>query len=198
MEHVFFFKSTFRSVNYILNGGVLTSKIPIFALQLVKQKTRTSIFWKMKYRFLLLLLISFSLSANSQTDNPKFDKLLADSLGGDDYGMKLYILVILKTGPNKIEDKKVSDSLFKGHMDNISSLAASGKLAVAGPLGKNNKTYRGIFILNVKTIEEAKVLLESDPTIKEKVLEAEIFEWYGSAALPTYLPNHKKIEKKRM
>ena len=59
------------------------------------------------------------------------------------------------------------------------------------------KTYRGIFILNVKTIEEANDLLESDPTIKEKVLEAEIFKWYGSAALPTYLPKHKKIEKKK-
>ena len=152
----------------------------------------------MKIRFLFLLLLIFNLSANCQTDNPKFDKLLADSLGGDDYGMKPYILVILKTGPNKIEDKKVLDSLFKGHMANISVLAANGKLTVAGPFGKNDKTYRGIFILNVKTIEEANVLLESDPTIKAKVLEAEIFQWYGSAALPTYLPNHKKIEKKRM
>ena len=83
-------------------------------------------------------------------------------------------------------------------MDNISILAANGKLIVAGPLGKNDKTYRGIFILNVKTIEEANILLDSDPTIKEKVLEAEIFNWYGSAALPTYFPNHKKIEKKKM
>jgi uncharacterized protein YciI len=152
----------------------------------------------MKYRFLFLLLLSFSLSATGQTENPNFDKLLADSLGGDDYGMKPYILVILKTGPNKTADKKVLDSLFRGHMNNISYLASIGKLTVAGPLGKNDKTYRGIFILNVKTIEEAKVLLASDPTIKEKVLEAEIFNWYGSAALPTYLPNHKKIEKKKM
>ena len=152
----------------------------------------------MKYRFLFLSLLSFCLSAACQTENPKYDKLLADSLGGDDYGMKTYILVILKTGPNKIEDKKVLDSLFKGHMDNIIRLAASDKLLVAGPLGKNEKTYRGIFILNVKTIEEANVLLETDPTIKEKVLEAEVFKWYGSAALPTYLPNHKKIEKKKM
>ena len=152
----------------------------------------------MKYRFLYFLLLCFSLSATCQTDNLKFDILLADSLGGDDYGMKPYILVILKTGPNKMEDKKRLDSLFKGHMDNINVLAANGKLIVAGPLGKNDKAYRGIFILNVKTIEEATILLESDPTIKEKILEAEIFKWYGSAALPTYLPNHKKIEKKRM
>ncbi|MCX6267052.1 MAG: hypothetical protein NTW16_06805 [Bacteroidetes bacterium] len=148
----------------------------------------------MKYILLLFLLLSFCLSVSSQTATPNYDKLL----GGDDYGMKTYILVILKTGPNKIEDKKVLDSLFKGHIQNIGRLAANGKLIVAGPLGKNDKTYRGIFILNVKSIEEAVVLLETDPTIKDKVLEAELFKWYGSAALPTYLPNHEKIEKKKM
>lgn len=152
----------------------------------------------MKYILLPFLLLSFCLSANCQSNNPKYDKLLADSLGGDDYGMKAYILVILKTGPNKIEDKKVVESLFKGHMENIGRLAANGQLIVAGPLGKNEKTYRGIFILNVKSVEEANALLKTDPTIKEKVLEAEIFKWYGSAALPTYLPIHEKIEKKKM
>lgn len=150
-------------------------------------------------KFVLLLLYgSFCFSAFGQTVNPKYDKLLADSLGGDDYGMKAYMFVILKTGPNKIEDKTVVDSLFKGHMENIGRLAASGKLVVAGPLGKNDKTYRGIFILNVKTVEEANALLETDPTIQAKVLEAEVFKWYGSAALPTYLPNHEKIEKQKM
>ncbi len=152
----------------------------------------------MKYGLLLFLLISVCLSASSQTENPKYDKLLADSLAGDDYGMRTYILVILKTGTKNIEDKKVLDSLFKGHMENIGRLAAKGKLIVAGPFGKNDKTYRGIFILNVKSIEEANALLETDPTIKAKVLEAELFKWYGSAALPTYLPNHEKIEKKKM
>ncbi len=152
----------------------------------------------MKYTLLLFLLISFCLFAASQTENPKYNKMLADSLGGDDYGMKTYILVILKTGPNKIEDKKVLDSLFKGHMENIGRMASNGKLIVAGPLFKNDKTYRGIFILDVKSIEEANALLETDPTVKEKVLEAEIFKWYGSAALPTYLPNHEKIEKKKI
>lgn len=152
----------------------------------------------MKYRLLVFLLVSVCLSASAQTENPRYDTLLADSLGGDDYGMKTYIFVILKTGPNTIEDKKVLDSLFKGHMENIGRLASNGQLIVAGPLGKNDKTYRGIFILNVKSIEEANALLETDPTIKNKVLEAEIYKWYGSAALPTYLPNHEKIEKKKM
>ena len=149
----------------------------------------------------LLLAILFSiaiLNTNAQSDNPAYDKALADSLGGDDYGMKSYILVILKTGSNKTDNKETIDYLFKGHMENIGRLAAAGKLIVAGPLKKNEKTYRGIFIFNVKTIEEANTLLGTDPAIKEKLLEAEIFQWYGSAALPIYLKYHEKVEKKKM
>jgi hypothetical protein len=52
--------------------------------------------------------------------------------------------------------------------------------------------------LNVTTIEEAKSLLETDPAIKEKLLEAELYRWYGSAALPVYLETHKKIQKEKM
>ena len=152
----------------------------------------------MKYYLLIFIFLNISFSAICQSENIKYNKVLADSLGGDDYGMKSYVLVILKSGPNKMNDKNVLDSLFKGHMENIGRLAASGKLIVAGPLGKNDLTYRGIFILNVKSISEANILLETDPTIKEKVLSAEVFNWYGSAALPTYLPNHEKIEKKKM
>jgi len=37
--------------------------------------------------------------ATAQTNNPNYDKALADSLGADDYGMKSYVFVILKSGP---------------------------------------------------------------------------------------------------
>jgi Mg/Co/Ni transporter MgtE len=57
-------------------------------------------------------------------------------------------------------------------MQNINILASIGKLVVAGLLEKNEKDYRGIFILNVKTKEDAKLLLETDPNIKAKLLEA--------------------------
>ena len=157
-----------------------------------------------KYNFflknitLLALVLFLSQHTIAQKDNPVYDKTLADSLGGDDYGMKQYTLVILKTGPNKIDRKETVDSLFKGHMQNIQRMAAAGKLMVAGPIKKNDKTYRGIFILNVKTTAEANELLANDPAIKEKLLEAELFQWYGSAALPMYLPFHNKVEKKKM
>lgn len=148
----------------------------------------------------LLLLVCIFILGNtvfSQTQNPGYCKSLADSLGADKYGMKMYIFVILKTGSNTTTDKTKLDGLFRGHMENITKLANSGKLVVAGPFKKNDKSFRGIFIINVKTAAEALELLEKDPAIKEKVLEAEILEWYGSAALPMYLPFHEKIEEQK-
>ena len=141
------------------------------------------------------LFLSITLIA--QADNPVYDKALADSLGGDDYGMKSYVLVILKAGANTTESKEKTDSLFRGHLMNIGRLAKEGKLIVAGPLGKNDKTYEGIFILNVKTTEEANNLLTTDPAIKAKLLDTELYRWYGSAALPLYLKYHEKVEKKK-
>lgn len=150
-------------------------------------------------KFLTILLLGIiHFTAHAQGDNPQYNARLADSLGGDERGMKMYVLVILKTGTYKTEDKKITDSLFKGHMDNIGRLVAAGKLVVAGPLGKNSLTYRGIFIFNVKTVAEAQALLITDPAVHSKLLDAEIIEWYGSAALPMYLPYHDKVQQKKM
>lgn len=146
--------------------------------------------------FITTVLFLVLTEINAQADNPKYNKALADSLGADDYGMKMYVLVILKPGNAQIQDKKVSDSLFAGHLQNINHLAKTGKLVMAGPIKENSRSYEGIFILNAKTIEEAKALLETDPAIKANVFATELFEWYGSAALPLYLNFHDNVKKK--
>jgi uncharacterized protein YciI len=149
----------------------------------------------MKKIYLLSLLCTIAFGTKAQS---AYNKALADSLGADEYGMKMYTFVILKTGENKTTDKVKIDSAFKGHLANIGKLAANGKLVVAGPMGKNDKNYRGIFIFNVKTVAEAQELLKSDPAIQAKLLDAEIYPWYGSAALPLYLPSHQKVQKTKM
>jgi uncharacterized protein YciI len=151
----------------------------------------------MKHLIITLFLLVFSISAYSQNMNPNYDSTLAKKLMADDYGMKSYTLVLLKTGTNKTDDKKFIDSCFRGHLSNIGRLVEDGKLIVAGPLGKNDNSYRGIFILNVSTIEEANELLETDPAIKEKLLDADVYKWYGSAALPEYLDASDKIWKSK-
>lgn len=151
--------------------------------------------FKLMSTLIMLILCVGSLHAVAQSDNSVYDKALADSLGADEYGMKMYVLVMLKTGTNTTESKAVTDSLFQGHMKNIGRLVEMKKLVVAGPLQKNDKNYRGIFILNVKTLEEAKSLIDTDPAVKAKLLDADMFLWYGSAALPIYLPYHDKVQK---
>lgn len=132
---------------------------------------------------------------DSTVANPNYDKALADKLGADDFGMKSYIFTVLKTGSNQTSDKSFINKSFRGHLENINRLVEEGKLIVAGPFGKNDKSYRGIFILDVKTIEEAEILLQTDPAIKAGLLDVELFKWYGSAALPEYLEASNKIWK---
>lgn len=151
----------------------------------------------MKAFILFITLLFISLSSLGQTKNANYDEKLAKELHADDLGMKMYVLVILKTGSNKETNKAVRDSLFRGHFANINRLVALKKMVVAGPLEKNEQTYRGIFILDVSTLEEAKKLLADDPTIRQKIFDAELYEWYGSAALPEYLKTADKIWEKK-
>jgi uncharacterized protein len=151
----------------------------------------------MKILLSCIILCCLCGAALAQAPNSAYNQALADSLGADAYGMKAYVLVMLKTGSASLEDKERINTVFRGHLDNIGRLASEGKLVVAGPMGKNDKTYRGIFILNVATLEEAASLLETDPAVKEKLLEAELYSWYGSAALPAYLPVHDRIQKEK-
>lgn len=158
----------------------------------------------MKY-FILLIALGLSLASFSQTSpakndstrsNPNYDKELAEKLGGDEYGMKMYYFVILKTGKNTTTDKDLISKSFKAHLENINRLVEEGKLIVAGPMGKNDNNFRGIFILNnVASKEEATALLQTDLAIKNQLLDFDIYEWYGSAALPEYLPASDKIWK---
>ena len=156
---------------------------------------QTQGFILMKYFLALAVLCCVGFGANAQAQKSTYNKALADSLGADEYGMKSYVLAILKTGSNTTTDKEKLNQYFKGHMENIGRLAKEGKLIVAGPLGKNDKSYRGIFILDVKTVEEAQKLVDTDPAVKAKIFDVELYPWYGSAALPMYLPAHSKIEK---
>lgn len=144
-------------------------------------------------QFIFLAVLFLTIKANAQ--NNMYDSVLAKKMGADDYGMKGYILVLLKTGQNKTTNKPFIDSCFAGHMQNMGVMVKANQLVVAGPLGKNDKTYRGIFILNLTSIEEAEKLLQTDPAIHSGLLAAELYKWYGSAALAEYLPFAEKISK---
>lgn len=128
------------------------------------------------------------------TSETGYDSLLAQKLGADDYGMRRYVLVLLKTGPANITDKATVDSLFAGHMANIGRLASEGKLVLAGPIGRKEK-YRGLYIFNVADVEEARSLTASDPAVAAGLLESDIMPYYGSAALRMLNEWHERVQK---
>ena len=111
----------------------------------------------------LLVLAAVCVASLAGADERQFDPELAKKLGADERGMKTYVLCILKTGPADAEIKgDARKEIFAGHFANINKLADEGKLAVAGPFGKNDKSYRGLYIFNVSTIEEAEKLVVLD------------------------------------
>lgn len=146
---------------------------------------------------LLLVFIGLSLCQWLGAQDVSYDSTLAKQLQADDYGMRKYTFVLLKTGPNTTANKAFIDSCFAGHMQNIERLAAEGKLVVAGPYSKNEEQWRGLFIFASDSFEQVEQWLAMDPAIKNQLLTPSLFSWYGSAALPTYLPNHDKVTKKK-
>ncbi|GAA4354528.1 YciI family protein [Kangiella marina] len=126
-----------------------------------------------------------------------YDAELAKELDADDYGMKSYVLVILKTGENdeSITDKEERAKYFRGHFDNMKRLADEGMLVLAGPLAED-APKRGLFIFNVDSLAKAEALVKTDPAVKAGIFTYSLTKFYGSAALMKVNDIHKKIQKK--
>jgi uncharacterized protein YciI len=148
----------------------------------------------MKLIITIFLLFNVYVQSSGQT-SPGFDSVLAKKLHADAYGMKKYILVILKTGTATVTEKAKRDSIFGGHMKNIQRLAAENKLVLAGPLGKNDKAYEGIFVLNTENMKEAEQMLATDPAVNSGLLVSELYSWYASASVQQIPGLHERIQK---
>ena len=152
--------------------------------------------WRMLVLAGFMLAMAISISAQDTLSgapkNPKFDAELAKKLGADKMGMKNYVLVLLKTGPKNIPQGKERDEIFKGHFANIHRLAGEGKLVVAGPFDGEGG-WRGMFIFNVTTVEDAKALTATDPVVKSGLMVPEYHKLYCSAALMEVGGIHERI-----
>jgi len=157
---------------------------------------------------LIVIACIFILSACASTQTQKtesnmsasyFNAELANKLGADDYGMRSYVLAILKTGPNDktITDEAKRKELFSGHFSNMGRLAEEGKLLLAGPLD-GQLQRRGIFVFNVASIEEAEAIVKTDPSIAAGIFAVELHKYYGSAALMQVNEVHQQIQKTKI
>jgi uncharacterized protein YciI len=135
-------------------------------------------------------------AAPAQTEAPvAYDDALARSLGADERGMRSYVLVILKTGPNTIPAGPERDEMFRGHFANMKRLSDSGKLVQAGPLDGVDG-WRGLYVFAVSDIEEARALVATDPVVMKGEMVPELHRYYGSAVLMMLPGLHAKLSKK--
>lgn len=133
-------------------------------------------------------------SPSSDTSSTSYNSELAEELGADDYGMRQYVMAFLKAGPNPSADSTEAMELQRAHLDNIRRMAEAGDLVLAGPFMDNGE-IRGIYVFDVRTVEEARELTETDPAIQSGALEMELRPWYGSAALIQINDVHGQISK---
>ena len=139
-------------------------------------------------------VIGQTAAEDAKKSKPQYDAELAKRLGADERGMRNYVLAILRTGPANITDKDERAKLFQGHFAMINRLAGEGKLSVAGPLDDPKGEYRGIYVFNVATVEEAQKLTETDPSIKAGIFRVEFIKWYASAGLMEMTNLHSRIQ----
>ena len=79
-----------------------------------------------------------------------------------------------------IPKKKMTDKIIqRKHMQYIQQLTKDQKLVLAGPF----KEGGGIFILKVKSIDEAQHIMDQDETIKQNINAYRIKEWYTERGL---------------
>lgn len=137
---------------------------------------------------------SFNTTISSESVLGQYDSLYAEKLGADEYGMKQYVMAILKEGPNRDQSKEEVERLQRAHLDNIIRLAEEEKLVLAGPFA-DQTDLKGIYIFNVESVEDARELTESDPAIQAGRLLMELHPWYGSATILEINELHKRAAK---
>lgn len=134
-------------------------------------------------RCIIFLFVACSLGTVAQTkstNTPAKKKVAANQNKKiDEYEMKKYFMVFLKSGPKRDQDSATSAEIQKGHLAHLDKMANEGKLDLAGPF-LDNGDIRGICVYNVATKEEVEKLVNMDPAIIAGRLVAEIHPWYSA------------------
>jgi uncharacterized protein len=131
---------------------------------------------------------------NTPAETVRYDSTLARKLGADDYGMKEYVMVILNTGNATVDDRS---KIVAAHMKSVDEWTKEGKIVFAGPFMQDNDMQE-VFIMQVKSIDEAKKLTDTDPAVTSGMYSVEFHLWYGPAALQEIAPLNKALQKKKL
>lgn len=91
-----------------------------------------------------------------------------------------YYLGLLYKGPARNQTSEESEKIQTAHLKHLDSLYKNGNLLIAGPMGDDGD-LRGIVVLKVNSMEEAKAIVDADPAIKAGRLRVELHPWMSQS-----------------
>lgn len=143
---------------------------------------------------LVALCMTSPVRAQTDGESSVYDAARAARLGADDYGMATYYMALLTPGPERSQDSATTAAIQAGHMAHIMRMSESGQLVLAGPFLDGTR-FRGVFVFDVGTEEEARALCAQDPAVQSGRLEFILIPWYASAALKELTGIHRTLQK---
>jgi uncharacterized protein YciI len=97
---------------------------------------------------------------------------------------RVYYIAFLKRDPaRKPISKEEGERIQAAHMENIRSMADRGVLVAAGPFDDTPPVISGIFFFATSTIEDARKVAETDPTVVEHRNKVDVLAWRGPAGI---------------
>ncbi len=127
---------------------------------------------KVKTLLIVVFILFYSMQGLAQRE-------FTHTSGDSTYTMKRYVFMLLKSGETRSQDSTEAIKIQELHLAHIDSLAAIGKLIVAGPF-QDGGDHRGLLIFDVETVEEALELESKDPAVSSGRLKMDAFYWWGA------------------
>ena len=91
--------------------------------------------------------------------------------------MTTYQVVLLLRGPNRLPiEERDTQALQEGHLHYLKRLLDEDRAIVAGPVD-GGEDLRGIVVLDVGSVEEARTVMAADPWVRAQRLVPEIHPW---------------------
>jgi len=134
------------------------------------------------FAFIGLFLTTFTIAGFAQqtSNSLKIEYIRTDQeIANKVSTAKQFILVILKTGPTRNQDKEAAEIIQRDHLRYVFYLRENHGLRMQGPIVDAKGNYQGIEIFDSKDKDFVKHLLENDPAVKAGRMTVEVYDWFG-------------------
>ena len=108
------------------------------------------------------------------------------------YKMTTFYLCLLVTPANPAKAPADMAQLQLDHLANLKKIMESGKGVIAGPVDGEGR-LRGILVLRVDSVDEARAMVDTDPAVKAGQLAVDIHPWFAADGIMKPLFNPAEL-----